>query len=47
MDFSLSPVAEDLRDRLLAFMDEHVLPGRGGLPASRWRTSATRTPTRR
>jgi acyl-CoA dehydrogenase len=26
MDFGLSPVAADLRDRLLAFMDEQVLP---------------------
>ncbi len=26
MDFSLSPAAEDLRTRLLAFMDEHVYP---------------------
>jgi acyl-CoA dehydrogenase len=26
MDFALSPVAADLRDRLLAFMDEHVYP---------------------
>ena len=26
MDFALSPTASDLRDRLLAFMDEHVYP---------------------
>jgi acyl-CoA dehydrogenase len=26
MDFALSPVANDLRERLLAFMDEHVYP---------------------
>jgi acyl-CoA dehydrogenase len=26
MDFALSPVAAELRDRLLAFMDEHVYP---------------------
>ena len=26
MDFALSPTAADLRDRLLAFMDEHVYP---------------------
>ena len=26
MDFALSPTAQDLRDQLLAFMDEHVYP---------------------
>ncbi len=26
MDFALSPTAADLRDRLVAFMDEHVYP---------------------
>jgi acyl-CoA dehydrogenase len=26
MDFALSPTAQDLRDKLLAFMDEHVYP---------------------
>ena len=39
MDFALSPTAQDLQDRLLAFMDRHVLPGRAGVASSRWPTS--------
>ena len=44
MDFALSPVAADLRERLLAFMDEPVYPPRPST-RSRWRPPATPTTT--
>jgi acyl-CoA dehydrogenase len=31
MDFEPTARSSELRDRLLAFMDEHVYPGRAGL----------------
>ena len=40
MDFTLSPQVEELRDRVRAFMDEHVYPAE----AEALRRSTTRSP---
>ena len=47
MDFEFSDRCKELRERLLAFMDDHVYPDRVRLRGAARASRATRTPTRR